>query len=98
MTNSTMSDNEGGEYYIHGGKLSLIQNSTLISKGNVGIIWNRENLQLWFNILQNIPVSGVESGLICTMQEGHEPSLGGNIFSDYSCKPEIDDRVLLIPS
>ena len=93
MTNSTMSDNEGGEYYIHGGKLSLIQNSTLISKGNVGIIWNRENLQLWFNILQNIPVSGVESGLICTMQEGHEPSLGGNIFSDYSCKPEIDDRV-----
>ncbi|MGI6259577.1 MAG: choice-of-anchor Q domain-containing protein [Anaerolineaceae bacterium] len=93
MTNSTMSDNQGGEYYIHGGKLSLIQNSTLISEGNVGIIWNRENLQLWFNILQIIPVSGVESGLICTMQEGHEPSLGGNIFSDYSCKPEIDDRV-----
>ena len=93
MTNSTMSDNQGGKYYIVGGQLSLIQNSTLISKGNVGIVWNRENLQLWFNILQNIPIPGVESGLICTTQEGHEPSLGGNIFSDYSCKPEIVDKV-----
>ena len=94
MTNSTMSDNEGGKYYIIGGQVSLIQNSTLISKGNVGIIWNRSVLQLWFNILQNIPIPGVESGLICTMQESNEPSLGGNIFSDNSCRPGSNDRVI----
>jgi hypothetical protein len=30
---------------------------------------------------------------VCTIDPGWLPSLGGNLFSDSSCKPEIDDRI-----
>lgn len=93
ITNSTMSDNVGGAYYIYTLQPTLIQNSTMITKGNVGVVWNRYNLRLWFNIFQNIPVPGVESGPNCRKDDGYEPSLGGNIFSDATCSPGIDDRI-----
>ncbi len=97
IINSTISDNQGGRYNIQTreGKSLTIQNSTIISRGKLGIVDNYSgNLALRFNILQVIPTPGVESGKVCDMPEGKEPSHGGNIFSDNSCNPIVgEDQV-----
>ena len=97
IINSAISDNQGGRYNIETreGKSLTIQNSTIISRGKLGIVDNYSgNLALRFNILQVIPTPGVESGKVCDMPEGKEPSHGGNIFSDNSCNPIVgEDQV-----
>ena len=97
IINSTISDNQGGRYNIQTceGKSITIQNSTIISRGKLAIINSQSgNLALLFNILQVIPTPGVESGKVCYLSEGNEPSHGGNIFSDDSCGPTAADAVI----
>ncbi|MGI6250735.1 MAG: choice-of-anchor Q domain-containing protein [Anaerolineaceae bacterium] len=95
MTNSTMSDNQGGDYNIMSIAPALIQNSTLASRGQPGIIHTTSNnLGLLNNILQIIPVQGYNLGIVCNVPEYNNPSLGGNIFSDESCKPVANDAVI----
>ena len=98
IINSTISDNQGGRSNIETreGKSLTIQNSTIISRGELGIVNNQSgNLALLFNILQVIPTPGVGSGgEVCYLSEGNEPSHGGNIFSDDSCGPTAADEVI----
>ena len=98
IINSTISDNQGGRSNIETreGKSLTIQNSTIISRGELGIVDNHSgNLALLFNILQVIPTPGVASGgEVCYLSEGNEPSHGGNIFSDNSCHPTTADAVI----
>ena len=97
IINSTISDNQGGRSNIETreGKSLTIQNSTIISRGELGIVDNHSgNLALLFNILQVIPTPGVESGKVCYLSEGKEPSDGGNLFSDDSCHPTTADAVI----
>jgi len=97
IINSTISDNQGGRSNIETreGKSLTIQNSTIISRGKLGIVNSQSgNLALRFNILQVIPTPGVESGKVCYLAEGYEPSHGGNFFSDNSCNPIVgEDQV-----
>ena len=95
MTNSTMSDNQGGDFNIVVNEApALIQHSTLISSGELGSIDSQSgNLALWFNILQVIPIPGDNQGIVCSVPSNSEPSLGGNIFSDDSCTPGANDAV-----
>lgn len=98
IINSTISDNQGGRSNIETreGKSLTIQNSTIISRGELGIVNNQSgNLALLFNILQVIPTPGVGSGgEVCYLSEGNEPSHGGNFFSDDSCGPTTADAVI----
>lgn len=96
MTNSTISDNQGGDYIIKSTAPILIQNSTLISRDDLGIIScsGDNNLRLRFSILQVIPNSSGESGVVCSLSQYSTPSLGGNIFSDESCNPKASDQVV----
>ena len=101
IINSTISDNQGGRYNIETRKdySLIIKNSTIISRGKLGIVGIVDNnysgnLALRFNILQVIPTPGVVSGKVCDMPEGYGPSHGGNFFSDNSCNPIVgEDQV-----
>ncbi len=94
MTNSTMSDNQGGDFNIVSDAPALIQHSTLISSGELGSIDSQSgDLKLWFNILQVIPIPGDNQGIVCSVPFISRPSLGGNIFSDESCTPGANDAV-----
>ena len=102
IINSTISDNQGGRYNIETRKdySLIIKNSTIISRGKLGIVGIVDNnysgnLALRFNILQVIPTPGVGSGgEVCYLSEGNEPSHGGNFFSDDSCGPTTADAVI----
>ena len=96
MVNSAIYENQGGGRIFITTSPLVIQNSTIISRGELGIVNNQSgNLALLFNILQVIPTPGVGSGgEVCYLSEGNEPSHGGNFFSDDSCGPTTADAVI----
>lgn len=102
MINSTVADNIGGSHLIGilGGATSkpvTIQYSTIIAGSRSGAIYTNsdfDNLQLFYNILQVKPTPGIESEPVCGIPAAARPSLGGNVSSDDSCYPTVNDRVV----
>ncbi len=89
VTNSTMTNNQGGNAYIDtDASFGWVQNSTLVATGPMNLVNLDNRSHLYYNIMVNLPDANGKIELNCKTLDTNSISKGGNIFTDDSCAPD----------